>query len=195
MLGTAVTLGTMGNEVRTERLLLRDWRESDLAPFAAMNADPAVMEHFTGLMTADQSEAFVHRVQQSIEERGWGLWAVEVPGEHEFIGFVGLAEPRFETHFTPCVEVGWRLAAPYWGHGYASEAARASLRYGFERAGLDEIVSFTLPANTRSIAVMRRIGMHNDPADDFAHPLVEPDSPISRHVLYRLTAEEWRALG
>ena len=182
----------MANEVRTDRLLLRDWRESDMAPFAAMNADPVVMEHFPGLMTREQSDGFARLVQGSIEERGWGLWAVEAPGEHDFIGFVGLSVPRFETAFTPCVEVGWRLASGYWGNGYASEAARGALRYGFERAGLDEIVSFTIPANTRSIAVMRRIGMHNDPADDFAHPLLEPDSPISWHVLYRLRADEWR---
>jgi ribosomal-protein-alanine N-acetyltransferase len=158
-------------ELRTPRLLLRGWRASDRPPFAALNAD---------------------RVERGFAAHGFGLWAVEVPGERDFIGFVGLSVPRFEAHFTPCVEVGWRLAADAWGQGYASEAARESLRFGFEDAGLEEIVSFTTPRNTRSVAVMERIGMHRDPAGDFAHPALAADSPISRHVLYRLERREWR---
>ncbi|HEU0193214.1 MAG TPA: GNAT family N-acetyltransferase [Gaiellales bacterium] len=179
-------------ELRTERLLLRGWRASDRAPFAALNADPRVMEHFPGLIPRRQSDEFADRIEQGFAEHGFGLWAVEVPGESEFIGFVGLSVPRFQAHFTPCVEVGWRLAAEAWGRGYASEAARESLRFGFEDAGLGEIVSFTSPLNTRSVAVMRRIGMHRDPADDFDHPALVRGSALSRHVLYRLQREEWR---
>lgn len=171
---------------------MRGWRASDRAPFAALNADPRVMEHFPAPLDRQESDEFADRVEQGFAAHGFGLWAVEVPGEHDFIGFVGLAVPRFPAHFTPCVEVGWRLAAEAWGRGYASEAAAAALRYGFEDAGLEEIVSFTSPLNTRSVAVMRRIGMHHDPAEDFQHPALEPGSRLSRHVLYRLGREEWR---
>jgi RimJ/RimL family protein N-acetyltransferase len=179
-------------ELRTPRLLLRGWRASDRPPFAALNADPRVMEHFPAPLDRQESDEFADRVEQGFAVHGFGLWAVEVPGEQDFIGFVGLAVPRFQAHFTPCVEVGWRLAAEAWGQGYASEAAAAALRYGFEDAGLEEIVSFTSPLNTRSVAVMRRIGMHRDPAEDFQHPALEPGSRLSRHVLYRLGREEWR---
>ncbi|HEX5260785.1 MAG TPA: GNAT family N-acetyltransferase [Gaiellales bacterium] len=179
-------------ELRTPRLLLRGWRASDRPPFAALNADPRVMEHFPAPLDRRESDEFVDRIEQGFAAHGFGLWAVEVPGERDFIGFVGLAVPRFEAHFTPCVEVGWRLAAGAWGQGYASEAAREALRFGFEEAGLGQIVSFTSPVNTRSVAVMQRIGMHRDPADDFEHPALPPGSRLSRHVLYRLEREEWR---
>ena len=179
--------------LRTERLVMRGWRDSDRGPYAAMNADPRVMEHFPGTMTRAESEAHAERVDEHFAEHGFGLWAVEVPGEGEFIGFVGLAVPRFEEHFTPAVEVGWRLAAPWWGHGYATEAAREAVRFGFEDAGLVEIVSFTAPANERSRAVMRRIGMTHDPADDFDHPALPPGHRLRRHVLYRLRRDDWRA--
>jgi RimJ/RimL family protein N-acetyltransferase len=179
-------------QLRTERLLLRGWRPSDRLPFAALNADPRVMEHFPGLIPRQQSDELADRIEQGFAEHGFGLWAVEVPGESDFIGFVGLSVPRFRAHFTPCVEIGWRLAADAWGHGYASEAARASLRFGFDDAGLGEIVSFTSPLNTRSVAVMQRVGMHRDPAGDFAHPSLPLDSRLSRHVLYRLGREEWQ---
>ena len=179
-------------ELRTQRLLLRGWRAADRQPFAALNADPRVMEHFPGLIPRQQSDEFVDRIELGFAEHGFGLWAVEVPGECDFIGFVGLSVPRFQAHFTPCVEVGWRLAAEAWGQGYASEAARESLRFGFEDADLAEIVSFTSPLNTRSVAVMRRLGMHHDPADDFDHPALARDSRLARHVLYRLGREEWR---
>ena len=177
--------------LRTERLVMRGWRPSDRAPHAAMNADPRVMEHFPGTMTRAESDAFVERMEGHFAEHGFGLWAVEVPGEAELIGFVGLAVPRFEAHFTPAVEVGWRLAAEWWGRGYATEAAREALRFGFEDAGLAEIVSFTAPANERSRAVMRRIGMTHDPADDFDHPALPTGHRLRRHVLYRLTRERW----
>ncbi len=175
-------------ELRTERLLLRRWRASDHEPFARLNADPVVMQYMVGTLSREDSDAFVVRIEQQFDERGFGLWAVEVPGVAPFVGFVGLSVPRFEAHFTPAVEVGWRLDRPYWGRGYATEAARASLADGFERARLPEIVSFTIPINLRSIAVMQRIGMTRDPEDDFDHPGVPKGHPYRRHVLYRIAA-------
>jgi len=173
-------------EVRTERLLLRSWRESDREPFAAMNGDPRVMEHFETTLSRAQSDAFVERMEKRWLENGFGLWAVEIPGEAPFIGFVGLSTPAFDAHFTPCVEVGWRLAAEHWGRGYATEAARASVHVGFAELALPEIVSFTVPENHRSLRVMEKLGMLRDPNDDFDHPLVPEGHPRRRHVLYRL---------
>jgi RimJ/RimL family protein N-acetyltransferase len=171
--------------LRTERLILRGWTQDDREAFAEMNADPRVMEHFPGLMSRAESDAFVERIEAQFGDRGFGLWAIEVAGGAPFVGFTGLLVPRFEAHFTPAVEVGWRLAAGAWGNGYATEAARAAVDFAFGPAGLDAIVSFTVPANTRSRRVMERIGMTHDPADDFDHPLL-PGSPLQRHVLYRL---------
>ena len=172
--------------IRTERLILRRWRDDDLEPFAELNADPQVMAHMPALLDRRDSDALATRIREQFEQRGFGLWAVEVPGAAPFIGYVGLSVPRFTAHFTPCVEIGWRLARPYWGRGYATEAALASLAFGFENVGLQEIVSFTVPANVRSIAVMQRIGMTHDPADDFDHPSLPVGHSLRRHVLYRL---------
>jgi len=172
-------------EFCTSRLLLRHWRDEDRAPFAAMGADPAVMEHFPALLSRAESDAFVDRVGADLERRGWGLWAVEEIGSPGFLGFVGLNVPGFEAHFTPAVEIGWRLARHAWGRGIASEAARGALVLAFEDLGLDEVVSFTTTTNVRSQAVMRRIGMTHDPADDFDHSNIDGDSPLRRHVLYR----------
>jgi len=172
--------------LRTERLILRAWREEDLAPLAALNADPVVMEFFPGTLSRAESDAAAAHVRAELEERGFGLWALEVPGEAEFIGFTGLGVPRFTAHFTPCVEIGWRLAREHWGRGYASEAARAALARGFDALGLDEIVSFTAAANARSRRVMEKIGMRRDPGDDFEHPNLAPGHPLRRHVLYRI---------
>jgi ribosomal-protein-alanine N-acetyltransferase len=172
--------------LRTERLLLRPWRDTDLEPFAAMCADPRVMEYFPALVSRAESDEIAVRVRRNLEELGYGLWALEVPGQAEFIGFTGLSRPRFEAHFTPCVEIGWRLAAAHWGRGYATEAARAALRFGFETAKLDEIVSMTVPANRRSIHVMEKLGMRRDPVDDFDHPRIAEGHPLRRHVLYRI---------
>jgi len=183
------------HELRTERLLLRGWRDSDLAPFAAMNADPQVMRHFPSALDAAASDAMARRIQAQVQRVGYGLWAVEVPDVAPFIGFVGLAEPRFEAPFTPCVEIGWRLAAAHHGRGYATEAARAVLRFAFERAGLPEVLSFTAPVNVASRRVMEKLGMRHDPADDFDHPRVSQGHPLRRHVLYRITADQWRALS
>ena len=178
--------------IETGRLVLRGWRASDRAPFAALNGDPVVMEHFPGTLTPAESDEMADRIEDLFAEHGFGLWAVEVPGVSEFVGFVGLSIPRFETRFTPCVEIGWRLAREHWGRGYAPEAARAAQRFGFERAGLAEIVSFTVPANLKSRRVMEKIGMSRDPDDDFDHPFLPAGHPLRRHVLYRLGAEEWK---
>lgn len=172
----------------TARLRLRPWRESDFEPFAAMNADPAVMEHFPALQTREESDASARRAQARIEASGWGFWAVEVAGGEPFIGFTGLSVPAFEAHFTPCTEIGWRLAKSAWGHGYATEAARAALAFGFGELGLAEIVSFTATTNRRSMAVMERLGMRRD--GEFDHPRIAQDSPVRRHVLYRLRRSE-----
>lgn len=168
------------------RVVLRAWRPDDRPAFAAINADPAVMEHFPAPLDRAASDALADRIAEHVAARGFGLWALEVPGVHAFAGFVGLAVPRFEAPFTPCVEVGWRLARGAWGHGYATEAARLAVDDGFARLGLAEVVSFTVPANARSRAVMERLGMAHDPADDFDHPLLPPGHPLRRHVLYRL---------
>ncbi len=174
--------------LQTERLTLRLWHEGDREPFAAMNADPVVMEHFPAPLTRAESDAFVDRVQAHWAEHGFGLWAVDV--DDSFAGFIGLAAATFEASFTPAVEVGWRLARPYWGRGLASEGARAALAYGFEDAGLAEIVSFTAVLNERSWRVMERIGMTRE--GTFDHVRVPVGSALRPHVLYRITAEEWR---
>jgi len=171
--------------LRTPRLCLRPWRDADLAPFAAINADPRVMEFFPRPLDRAESDAMAARIRDDIAARGYGYWAVDVPGVSDFIGFVGLSVPRFEAHFTPCVEIGWRLAAEHWGRGYATEAARVALAFGFGELALDEIVSFTVPANLRSRAVMERVGMTRSPADDFDHPALPDRHPLRRHVFYR----------
>jgi RimJ/RimL family protein N-acetyltransferase len=178
-------------ELSTERLRLRGWRESDRVPFAGLSADPVVMEHFPAPLTRAESDALVDRIVADLARQPFGLWAVETIDGGEFIGFVGLASWDFEAHFTPAVEVGWRLARSAWGHGYATEAAGASITHGFEAVGLDEIVSFTTPVNTRSQAVMARLGMIRDPADDFDHPRMPPGHPLCRHQLWRLPRERW----
>lgn len=176
---------TIPSEIRTDRLLLRRWRPEDREPFAALNADPRVTE-FLGALSREESDALAARIEAGFEQRGYGSWAVEVRGGAAFAGFVGLSVPRFEAHFAPCVEIGWRLAAQHWGHGYATEGARAALAFGFGTLGLEEIVAFTAPRNVRSRRVMEKIGMTYDPADDFDHPLLPEGHPLRRHVLYRI---------
>ena len=177
----------------TQRLLLRRWRDDDRVPFAAMNADPQVMEHFPAPLTRDESDALVDRIEARLEADGFGLWATERVADGAFLGFVGLARHDFPAHFTPCVEVGWRLAVDAWGQGYATEGAQAALAHGFEVVGLDEIVSLTVPTNLRSIRVMERLGMTRDPADDFDHPRIPAGHPLRHHVLSRLRSEQWAA--
>lgn len=180
-------------EIRTDRLILRAFRDGDRDPFASLNADPVVMEHFQFPLDRATSDLFVDRIQACWADRGWGLWAVEVPGVMPFVGYVGLWPAPFVTEHT--VEVGWRLAQRAWGHGYAPEAARAALEFGFERHGLDEVVSFTVPQNGNSRRVMDKIGLIRDPSRDFDHPNVDAAAHphLVRHVFYALGAEPWRS--
>lgn len=173
--------------LRTPRLVLRAWREADLPAFAALNADPAVMEFMPGRLDRAASDAMVGRLRTAWDQHGLGVWAVEAPGVAGCVGCVGLAVPRFQAAFTPCVEILWRLSSAHWGCGYATEAARAALAFGFDTFDLPEIVAFTVPANRPSRAVMERLGMQTrSPADDFDHPGLPAGHPLRRHVLYRL---------
>ncbi len=171
--------------LRTARLVLRDWREDDLEPFARLNADPAVMAHFPATLSRAESDAMARRVRAGLAERGWGLWALEAPGVADFVGFVGLAAPRFDAHFTPALEVGWRLDRTWWGRGYAPEAGREAVRFALDELGLEEVVSFTAEGNRNSRRVMEKVGLRHDPADDFDHPSLPESHPLRRHVLYR----------
>ncbi len=180
-------------QLTTPRLRLRRWHEQDRAPFAAINADAEVMRLFPAALTPTESDAQIARMESHFERHGFGLWALEHASSSELLGLTGLCFVSFDAAFTPAVEVGWRLRREAWGRGYASEAAHAALDFGFGELGLDEVVSFTSVHNQRSRAVMQRIGMQRDPAGDFAHPLVARASPLSAHVLYRLTAAGWRA--
>ncbi len=169
--------------LRTERLLLRPWRDSDRDPWAALNADPEVMAHFPSVLTRVEADAAFDRISAAIDERGWGLWAVDIDGA--FLGFTGLQPVPSDLPFAPALEVGWRLARSAWGHGYATEAAQAALEVAFEELKRDEVVSMTAATNERSRRVMERLGMTRDASDDFDHPRV-PEGPLRRHVLYRL---------
>lgn len=171
--------------ITTERLTLGPWKKSDLAPFRRMNADPKVMEFFPSILTGEQSDAMASKCQAHIEKHGWGLFATHLKETNAFIGFIGLWPVSFQAHFTPATEIGWRLNSKYWGKGYATEGARAALEYGFNKLGLNEIVSFTTENNLRSRKVMERIGMSYDPLGDFSHPKIEESSPLKPHVLYR----------
>jgi RimJ/RimL family protein N-acetyltransferase len=168
------------------RIRLRRWRQEDREAFAAMNADARVMEFFLRRLNRAESDAMVDRIEAHFSERGFGLWAIEVPGVAPFIGFAGLSVPRFSAPFMPCVEVGWRLAFEHWGHGYATEAARLALGHGFGPLALPEVVSYTSATNHRSRAVIKRLGIRRDPADDFDHPALPEGHPLRPHVLYRL---------
>lgn len=175
----------------TERLILRRWRDSDRKPFAQLSADPKVMEFFPARLSQKESNLLIDRIETHFEEHGFGLCAVELRESQSFIGFIGLAIPKFRTHFTPCVEIGWRLSADYWGRGLATEGARETVRYAFKKLGLESLVSFTVPANIRSRRVMEKLGMTHNEADDFDHPNLPEAHPLRRHVLYRLLRSEW----
>jgi RimJ/RimL family protein N-acetyltransferase len=176
-------------ELHTERLVLRGWREADREPFAALNADPEVMRYFPATMTRSECDAFIDQVGTRWADGGPSWWAVEVIDGAPCIGFVGLSVVRPDSPVAPAVEIGWRLARDHWGRGYATEAAIASLRYGFDELDLDEIVSFTVPANTASRRVMERIGMRYDSGSDFVHPALGPDHPLGHHVVHRINRE------
>jgi RimJ/RimL family protein N-acetyltransferase len=173
------------------RIRLRRWRDDDREAFAAMNSDARVMAFFRSHLSRVESDAMADRIQAHFSKHGFGLWAVEVLGVAPFVGFAGLVVTQFSTHFTPCVEVGWRLAFEHWGHGYATEAARLALGYGFTTLALSEIVSFTSATNYRSRAVMERLGMRRDPADDFDYPGLPEGHPLQAHVLYRFGSESY----
>jgi RimJ/RimL family protein N-acetyltransferase len=173
------------------RIYLRRWRDEDREAFAAMNSDRRVMEFFPSRLSRVESDALAGRIQEHFREQGFGLWAIEIPDVAPFIGFAGLTVPRFSARFTPCVEVGWRLAFEHWGRGYATEAARLALAYGFGSLALSEVVSFTSTGNHRSRAVMERLGMRRDPADDFDHPALPESHPLRRHVIYRIDSSSY----
>lgn len=178
-------------ETNTERLFLRQWREADREPFAQLSADPRVMEFFPSLLDRAASDALVDRIEAKIRAQGWGLWAVEITATKEFIGLVGLNAPAPDFPCSPCVEVGWRLAFPYWGKGYATEAAREALRIGFDVLNFAEIVSFTAIPNRRSQAVMERLNMRRMP-ETFLHPRIPSDHPLAEHCLYKLSRSEFK---
>jgi RimJ/RimL family protein N-acetyltransferase len=171
--------------IETERLLLRRWREEDREPFYRLNSDARVMEFFPECLTRAHSDSLVDRINEHFKKHGFGLFAAELRKDQTFIGFVGVAVPSFKAHFTPCVEIGWRLAADYWGRGLATEGARAVVKYAFEELALDALVSFTVPRNIRSRRVMEKVGMTHDVSDDFDHPNLPEGHPLRRHVLYR----------
>jgi RimJ/RimL family protein N-acetyltransferase len=175
--------------LNTDRLILRRWRDSDREPFARMNADSHVMEFFAALLSREDSDSMVDKIESHFDGHGFGLCAAELRQHGTFIGFIGMAVPDFDAPFS--VELGWRLAAAYWGYGLATEGARAVVHHAFQTLGLDEIVATTVPANTRSRRVMEKLGMRHNPADDFEHPLLREGHPLRRHVLYRLRRSEW----
>lgn len=179
----------------TPRLLLRQWRAADLEPFAALNADPAVMEFMPACLSRAESGRFVEWAATDLAQRGFGIWAVEERASGQLAGCVGLNIPSFHATFTPCVEILWRLAARCWSRGLATEAARECLTLAFGPLGLDEVVAFTVPQNLRSLAVMRRLGMTRDARGDFDHPRLPPGHALARHVLFRMSRDAWRAAG
>ena len=181
-------------ELRTERLILRRWREADRERFARMNRDPAVMEFFPAILSPAESDAMADRIEAHFAEYGFGLWAAELSSAGEFIGYIGLAVPQFEAAFTPCVEIGWRLAVQHWGKGLATEGARAVVGHAFGDLGLREVVSFTAEANFRSRRVMEKLGMTCDPDEDFDHPLLPEGHRLRRHVLYRIGHRKLQAV-
>jgi RimJ/RimL family protein N-acetyltransferase len=182
-------------DLKAARLKLRRWTAADRAPFAAMNADPKVMEYLPAPLSLAESDAFIDRIELHFTEHGFGLWAVEIANGAAFAGFIGLSVPRFEAHFTPCVEIGWRLGHEHWGYGYATEGARAALAFGFKVLNLAEIVSFTVPDNFRSRHVMERLGMTYNPDDDFSHPGLPEGHRLRHHVLYRISRRFLRTVS
>ena len=172
--------------IETPRLVLRPWRDTDRAPFHELNSDPRVMEFFPSIPMREQSDALIDRCQEHFERHGFTFFAAELRESGELAGFIGLAHTPFEAHFTPCVEIGWRLGFTYWNRGLATEGARAALNFGFEQLRLREIVALTVPANLRSRRVMEKLGMTIDPAGAFDHPRVPEGHPLRRHVLYRI---------
>ncbi|MBP9791647.1 MAG: GNAT family N-acetyltransferase [Rickettsiales bacterium] len=181
----------MATIIETTRLILRTWNNEDAEAYYSINTDPKVIELLLGPLTTNQVNDFILAANKHQEKHSYTLWALELKETGELLGFTGLNYTEWPAHFTPAVEVGWRLGSQYWGKGYATEAARASLEYGFKKCGLKEIVSFTVPANIRSINVMKKIGFKHDISGDFAHPKLPIDHRLSKHILYRLTANQY----
>jgi RimJ/RimL family protein N-acetyltransferase len=177
-------------ELRTKRTLLRQWKDSDLPDWVAMNADADVRRYFPTRLSEEEALGEVGRMRAAIAQRGWGMWALEIPGQLQVAGTVGLHVTTIDAHFVPCVELGWRLKREAWGQGYATEAAQAAAEFAFRDLGLDEIVAFTTVTNAPSQRVMQRLGMHRDPSDDFDHPRIEAGHPMRPHLLFRLAREE-----
>jgi RimJ/RimL family protein N-acetyltransferase len=177
--------GGAGPQLVTERLVLRRWRAADSEPFAKLNGDPRVMEHFPARLSRAESDALIERIEDCFRERGYGLWAVELPGEAPLAGCIGLWPVDEELPFAPAVEIGWRLDSRFWGRGLASEAASAALAFGFGELGLEQIVAYTAARNGRSRLVMERLGMVRDMEQDFLHPALAAEHPLAPHVLYR----------
>ena len=180
--------------LRTERLILRQWTKADLAPFSKISGDPEVMEFYPKPLTGKESYSMGNRILSLINERGWGFWAIEVPKQERFIGFVGLHIPKETLPFSPCVEIGWRIAKEHWNRGYATEAAKESLKYAFTKLNLNEVVSFTTLANLRSQAVMQKIGMANT-GNNFMHPDIKVTHPQCEHVLYKISKLDWEKMS
>jgi RimJ/RimL family protein N-acetyltransferase len=180
-------------ELRTRRTLLRHWKDSDLPWWAAMNADPEVRRHFASVSSTEEALGEAQRIRAAIDQRGWGMWALEIPGEFSFAGTVGLFVTAIDAAFVPCVELGWRLSTSAWGRGYAAEAAHAAADFGFEQLGLEELVAYTIPANQASLRVMASLGMQHDPGSDFDHPRLPPAHPMRPHVLYRLRRDAFNS--
>ncbi len=174
-------------QLETERLILRHWQASDADPFCALNADPNVMEFMPACLSRHESDLLMQRIDAHFHQHGFGLFAAELRGECAFIGFIGASVPDFQAHFTPCVEIGWRLAAEHWNKGLATEGARRVVQFAFDNLQVGELVSFTVPANLRSRRVMEKLGMARNPIDDFDYPKLPPGHPLRRHVLYRLS--------
>lgn len=178
--------------IKTERLLLRQWRNEDFLPFSQITSDPRTTEFFsTSALNREESDRLADSFMAGIEKRGWGFWAVSVPGVSDFIGYIGLSPVDYKTHFTPAVGIGWQLSYDYWGKGYATEGAKEVLRQAFTLLKLDEVVSITVPGNKRSIRVMEKIGLHRRQEDDFDHPILPIEHPLKKRILYRLRKEEW----
>ena len=177
--------------LKTKRLLLRHWKKEDLSAFAKMNSDPKVMEFFSTLLTKEESDHLAQRIEKELNEKEFGMWAVEQPNIASFIGFIGLHCPDFTAHFTPCIEIGWRLDRNYWGHGYALEGAQEVLKYGFADLKLKEIVAFAPHIHKRSIRVMQKLNMKSDPNENFIHPKTSKESNLNPFVLYRITKTEY----
>lgn len=181
-------------ELTTPRLRLRTWRDSDLPAFAALNADPKVMQHFPACLGREESDALAARIRRHFQDHGFGQWIVERLDDAAFVGVVGLQNVNFVAPFTPAVEIGWRFTRAHWGQGLACEAAQATLAFAFERLALAEVLAFTVPANQRSWALMQRLGMQRDLEGDFEHPLLPEGHPLRPHLLYRLGRGEWESL-